>query len=1078
MVPFKSVSSAKRRLDALLSCILGAGVFLLYLVTLSPGLFPGDSAVLVAQSLGLEERGLPVRPLFAWATDLWGAIPIFSYAVRMNLFSLVCATLAVVLLYRLVSFFVFELIYEEQTREQADRFSWLAGVVAAVAAATSVPLWQAATRLHYESFDLLLLLGCATLLMGYGKTKIAGLPYVFAFVFGACVPESPLFITFTPLFILAAVVALWKNERLHVTRIGWMGVFAAIGMACVYWFAASAYLQSAAGQAEGYTRVYDVVIEMWKRQYQLVRGVLPSQWVWMLLLGAAPWLVAMLAAPRTLNNERGWSFTFLHLAMTVAGVCALLNVSIAPWGIYRTRSGLPVLSAVMIAILVGYLCVIWLLLWRVKPSKRDVDASPVALAVGRWTGRLLLWPLLAVVVSAAVMNACEAYGRRGAFADRFADRVLDELGERRWMVTDGSFDAHLLVRARARQQPLFLIGLQKDNNKAYQEKLKRAVEREGLFDGTDLIRIRNTIDLGVLPFIQDWFATDPDIGDKVAVFGVPDLWYGAGLNPVSEFLFFGGRREIADIRPAELLPDYLAFWDEADRLLPQVTNPEERRDTVERYRSYLRRHIGFLGNNLGVLFEELEANEEAYTVYVRLRKFDPENVSVLFNQFEMIRRGIHPEDRETVEQEMNDYVSNLKRRYSLWSLSRYFGYVRSPELFSRLGWSWAMSGQMGAGLAGIRRAMDLLKDTDREALMATMASMYAMGDDREKSAEIYRELLKKDPANRQVMLSLARLAIQDGELDVARGWMEKARDLGVASGMSMGFEFAALHLASGNLNDARLLLQEVTDNQPQNLQAWAMLCVVQIQQGEVSEVEKVILPRMIKTCGTVDNYFVQVTRAQVAMQKGKNFYNEARDAFIRAAMLRPDVTGVKNMILQLDIWLNDHERAEQHARQVLRLNRNHALANYVMGHLRLNMRQYGEAEDFLRRSVEAEPKLAALNDYAECLRRMKRLADAERVARQAVELNQDTYVVWETLACILMERDQLAEAEEALNKSLTLEGGEEDLRVMVSMARLQLLKGNVARARELAGIIRKRQGELPDYDLERLQEVLAELGRR
>jgi len=241
-------------------------------------------------------------------------------------------------------------------------------------------------------------------------------------------------------------------------------------------------------------------------------------------------------------------------------------------------------------------------------------------------------------------------------------------------------------------------------------------------------------------------------------------------------------------------------------------------------------------------------------------------------------------------------------------------------------------------------------------------------------------------------------------------------------------------------------------------------------------VERVILPRMIKTCGTVDNYFVQVTRAQVAMKKGKNFYREARDAFIRAAMLRPDVAGVRDMILQLDIWLNDKERAEIHARQVLRVNRNHALANYVMGHLRLTMRQYGEAEDYLRRSVEAGSTLASLNDYAECLRRMKRYDDAERAAREAITKNPNLYIVWETLASILMDTDRLDEAEEALNKSLALD--DTDMRTHVSMARLQMRKGNVARARELVGIIRRRQDDLPEYELGLLQELIAGLENR
>ena len=94
-------------------------------------------------------------------------------------------------------------------------------------------------------------------------------------------------------------------------------------------------------------------------------------------------------------------------------------------------------------------------------------------------------------------------------------------------------------------------------------------------------------------------------------------------------------------------------------------------------------------------------------------------------------------------------------------------------------------------------------------------------------------------------------------------------------------------------------------------------------------------------------------------------------------MLRPDVPGVRDMILQLDIRMNDQERAELHARQTLRLNRNHALAN-VMGTC-ASMHGSMVTGRFSKRSVDADPKFAAMNDYAECLRRMRRYGEAERL---------------------------------------------------------------------------------------------------
>ena len=42
---------------------------------------------------------------------------------------------------------------------------------------------------------------------------------------------------------------------------------------------------------------------------------------------------------------------------------------------------------------------------------------------------------------------------------------------------------------------------------------------------------------------------------------------------------------------------------------------------------------------------------------------------------------------------------------------------------------------------------------------------------------------------------------------------------------------------NNDLASARLSLQEATDLQPKNLQAWAMLALLQIQQNQMEEVE-------------------------------------------------------------------------------------------------------------------------------------------------------------------------------------------------------------------------------------------------
>ena len=353
-----------------------------------------------------------------------------------------------------------------------------------------------------------------------------------------------------------------------------------------------------------------------------------------------------------------------------------------------------------------------------------------------------------------------------------------------------------------------------------------------------------------------------------------------------------------------------------------------------------------------------------------------------------------------------------------------------------------------------------------------MAAIYNLSEDRAKTEAVYKDIIRSDPSNRTALLGLARLAVQEGALEKARSWLEKASKSDDKKG-ALGVEWASIYLMNNDLPRARMVLQETTDLQPKNLQAWAMLAMLQLQQDEVSDVEKVTLPRMENIAGTVDNYFIQITRAQLAVKKGKNYNRAARENFIRASILRPEISALKDMILQLDIAMNDQESAQLHARQVLRVNRKHALANYVMGSLRLQQGDYGEAEDFLRRSVDTNPSAAALNDLAEVLRRIKRYEDAEKFARLSIEKSKELYVAWETLGSILFEANRdLNEAEACVKKAMSLYA--DDLRIKITLARIQLKKGDIEIARETIRQIRLHQSELPKFDVGELEKLAAQ----
>jgi len=256
---FKEISSQKRKTDFLLATGLSLLALAAYALTLSKGAYPGESARLMATYSGLTPLELPLHPLWGSIVSWLSSLSVFTLPVRLNLFSTFCTVIAVGLLYRLVTFLIHELIYEEYSVEYAARVSQWAGAVAALAFMFSVPVWQAATRLQYQSFNMLLALAAASLLISYAATQWRVFLVLFALLQGVGVVESVMFIPLAPMFLVFLVFVLWKNGQLSLQRIAWMGLLSAAGLS-LYYFAARGFLATHDAEALCYATAMDVIV--------------------------------------------------------------------------------------------------------------------------------------------------------------------------------------------------------------------------------------------------------------------------------------------------------------------------------------------------------------------------------------------------------------------------------------------------------------------------------------------------------------------------------------------------------------------------------------------------------------------------------------------------------------------------------------------------------------------------------------------------------------------------------------------------------------------------------------------------
>ena len=1029
--------------DYLIAGILGLVAAIIYFASLASYAFPGQSAHLLVLWKGLESSvGEAPYPLMAVFARLLGG---------GNLIAPICGIVSVVLLFVLVRAFILSRVTHETLVAYRESIATIAATVSAVIFMLSPAVRSAATHLEPRLFDFMWVLLSFAVVLPLSRTPGVAtrlLPLVLGIFVALGLCDSVLFLVLLPFYIGAVVISSLQNsQRPFVPVFLFLFSFFVAFLVALFAFDLS------------FVKVFQTIGSEFQ-SYSAASG-----WLFVLFFATLPFLIALFSSKKAFGEMPIFSTWIFHAALSFVSVLAIAT-PLSPSSLMEAYGVLPVTTSAFAAVVAGYVVAFW---WA-------QHTKHFALAIGG------IYSFVLVVSS--FWNLFAFNGDEGAFADNFANKIIDDLDGRSWFISDGLLDDHLKLVANERDVPLHIVSLARDDEQ-YLEQLSALIEKEGL-GGEKNSALRLSASLGVLPFIQDWFASDSSVAQKVVIFGAPDIWYSSNRVPVPEILFFGADESRQ--------PDW-SVWKELDQMLEAPKGWGSYHDRVvknpaERLRFALRRHVGFVANNRGVYLQDKNRTDEAFAMYeLVLNEIDHDNICAIFNEVAMVGQK-HPRataKRLELERVLKSARDDKNRRYVLWRLGVFYGYIRDPEIFVRLGYTWARSGRPGDALAHIRRAIDFLPSDRRNLLMNMMASLYASENEQVKSRQIYESVLEKDDSDHDALIGLMRLELMNGNSSKALEYLQRAlakEDEGKRSKVERAIEA----MLKNDLTTAKDYIRKAMDLDPKDLQILALLATVTMQQIEGAKDEKTranlmkdledeILPLMEKRTSDQLDYYLQAVKGFVLLRKGKESRLAARDAFASAVKARPDIASTRDMMLGLDISLNDRESAVTHAKEILRRNLTDPLANYVLGSVALQDGDMNAAEIYLRKAADAaNPVPAAMNDLAEVLRRKQNLSEAERYARLATEKFPGVYVAWETLGSILMDAGKgLDEAEASIRRACDLSKGkngqEADIRMLISLARVQIARKDNQRAKLTIRKVRNRISELSDYEREEFERI-------
>jgi tetratricopeptide (TPR) repeat protein len=1025
--------------------------FLLYLVTLSPGAFPGESARTIAQFTGLDP--LPAMTHTLWSLVARGlqALPVGSTSQKLNLLSAICGAACVWLLFLLVLRIEHDRTFEE-TMARFDRGKARLGsaLFAALFLAVSLPFWVVSNRAHTAPFDLLILLATTHLLLRFAQGGRVSLVYAYAFVYAVGITEFATMILLAPLCGLMVLYQLITKGHLRVGVLAKAALCFLLGLS-VYVLGAALYAGSPAYEWRGFKSFLQVLQFTWIEQYHLLtRGVPRIGWLTVLLVSFVPWLIVLghRAPGRPVSSRGSWFGTYvLYGLLSAIALHVLFNGTVSPWHLTGLQPIL-VTPYLLTAAWAGYIAGFWYAMLSRRSRQGDRGPGPVRRAL------LYAYPvaLAGVLGWACARNLPMADGRAARLCVRFANEVVDNLQGATWLVAGEGMHDDIAIVARERGQPLRML------NTAYAKSAAYLRYVASLFESP---RLKSLAMVGMGPLLNEALVQRPEMARELAILNSPDIWHSGGKYPVPSGVLFLAEDEGNKPDPDELMSRHRMLWKD---FAPAVATASHRGSLAQPWLQWIDGHLGKMANNLGVYFEDRGRPDLAFEAYRDARSVDTNNVSALINLHALAQRESRPE-LAGIEAELAALTKQQQGQQRVWALAYHHGYIRSPEAYARRGLAWAMTGKPNLALSDLRRALDLgAEDT---SIQLVMAGIYFTDDMPEESRKAYLAVLEKDPDNRTSLLGLTRLAMRQGDLESARGYIGRLKELNTPAGQ-IRMEEALLEGLSGNPANAVKLLTELVRDKPENFRAWAALAVTATQVNDQKTLEQAL--EKLEAAKMVSPA-IRLTMAQIALSRGDRA--AARRHLEDLLKFQPRDVDALQMLLRFDVYEGQRDAAERHVESLLSADPRNAFGNYILGTIQVFNEQFALAESSYRVSLETERLPGTLNDLAWLLLRRGNTEEALKLIRESLALDDRNSAAWDTYGTLLLRLNDLQEAEKAFQKALALRPG--STHILLNTALLYEKKGLFKEALRVADGLMVRPAELSRGDYDDLRDLVKRL---